>query len=173
MMADAEDEEEPLTEIAERWEDGEDEYYVLRDLVLPEARERFYSVMHDWAALDTKALGVFAVDAAALGVLIAVHHDVNHLWEVPGVLFAVAGGLIIAVIWVRGIALGPDLLDFHNKMRDDAPLGAARQMLSDVVGATEENDETLNGKTTLFWWALALLALALVTCLPIALLRPS
>ncbi len=65
--------------IAEPWDDAEDEYVVLRDLAVPEARERFYSVMYDWTALDTKALGILAVDAAAIGVLATVHDTVNHL----------------------------------------------------------------------------------------------
>ncbi len=167
------DEEVPeLDEIGEPWANAEYEYIVLRDLAVPEARERFYSVMNEWTALDTKALGILAVDAAAIGVLATVHSSVNHLWWLPAAGFSVAGALLIGVVWVRGIALGPDLLDFHHKMRNDPPLHAAREMLNDLVTATDENDSTVNGKTSLFWWALASLAVSLIGCLPITLFRP-
>jgi hypothetical protein len=134
--------------------------------------ERFYSGSADWAALDTKALGVLAVDAGAIALLITVHQDINRLWWLPSVVLAAAGVLLIAAIWPREFVFGPDLLEFHDEMRRGSPLEAAREMLDEFVAASRQNDDRLNMKTTLFWWSLGILIVGLLGCLPIALLRP-
>src|SRR5712691_4429695 len=129
----SEDERPQLDEIAPRWDDGDDEYAVLADLVVPAAQERFYSGVRDWDALDTKAVGFLAIDAAAIGVLVAVHRVVNDLWWAPAAVCGIAGGLLVASIWPRNFVLGPDLFDLHDGMRDASPLEAAREMVNDVV----------------------------------------
>jgi hypothetical protein len=173
-MASSRDEqaEQPRKEIADPWEDPDDEYAVLVDLTVPEAQQRFYSGSSDWSALDTKALGILAVAAAAIAILVTVHEDVNRFWWIPAVILTVAGGFLIAAIWPRDFYFGPDLLDFHDEMRDLSPLDAARELLYELVDATRKNDENLTSKTILFWWGLGVLSVGLVACLPITLLRP-
>jgi hypothetical protein len=171
-MAEDEPAEAPREEIAGPWEDADDEYGILVDLVVPEAQQRFYSGSADWSALDTKALGVLAVAAAAIAILITVHEDVNGLWWIPAGILVLAGGFLIAAVWPRDFYFGPDLLDFHYELRDMSPLDAARELLSELVDATRRNDQNLTSKTTLFWWGLGILLAGLIACLPIIFLRP-
>lgn len=173
-MTDSEKEafEPPREEIAEPWDDPGDEYIVLADLVVPAAQDSFNGGSADWSALDTKALGILAVVAGAIAVLITVHQDINRLWWTPAILLAIAGILLIAAIWPRDFYFGPDFLDFHYELRNLSPLDAARDLLVELVDATRENDNRLNGKTTLFWCGLGLLLVALLACLPVALVRP-
>lgn len=87
-------------------------------------------------------------------------------------MLAIAAMLLIAAIWLRDFYFGPDFLDFHHELRNLSPLDAARDLLVELVDATRENDNRLNHKTTLFWCGLGLLLIALLACLPVALVRP-
>lgn len=162
----------PRRDIAEPWDDPDDEYAVLADLVIPTAQESFNTGGANWAALETKALGILAVVAGAIAVLVTVHQDVNELWWIPAIVIAIAGGLMVAAIWPRDFHFGPDFLDFHYELRNMTPLDAARELLLALVGAIRENDARLNSKITLFWWGLGLLLVGLLASLPVVLVRP-
>jgi hypothetical protein len=162
-----------LEEIAQRWDDPGEEYQALADLIVPAAQQRFAIGLQDWDAIDTKALGVLAAAVAALTALAAFHHAVNHLWWIPAIGLGVSCGLFAAVIWPYNAEQAPDLLDLHDKMREDGALATARELLNDLTKAADSNDEPLALKMRLFGYALIVLALSLAGCLPIVILRPT
>lgn len=157
-------------ELRAPWNDQEAEYQVLTDLLVPAAQGRFDRAHQDWDALDTKALGMIAVDAAAIAGLAAVHDAINRLWWLPTLAFVAAGLLMVASIWPRVVTLGPDLADLHDQLREQSPLDAARLMFNETSAATSDADGTLERKVFLFWLGLAVLSVSLVASFPIILL---
>lgn len=155
------------------WRSEEDEYAVLADLLVPAAQQNFRQGLADWDALDTKALGVVGLDAAAIAVLVAAHEAINRFWWIPTIGLFLAGSLLIACVWPRRADLGPDPREFHSQMEDGPVVEAARELLIESLGGTAANAAVLREKARLFWLALAVFSLSLVACLPIALLRPA
>jgi hypothetical protein len=91
----------PDDETLTPWRSEEDEYAVLADLLVPAAQQNFHQGLADWDALDTKALGVVGLDAAAIAVLVAAHEAINRFWWIPTIGLFVAGSLLIACVWPR------------------------------------------------------------------------
>jgi hypothetical protein len=58
---------------------GDDEEIVVQMLVA-RAQSRLDAQLQSLQGLDLKALGLLGADAAAVGVLIAIHDAVNRLW---------------------------------------------------------------------------------------------
>lgn len=161
-----------LEEIAAPWDDEEDEYRALTDLLVPVAQQRLVTGLQDWDAIDTKALGVLAAAVAALATLAAFHHTINRLWWIPAIGLVVSSGFFCAVIWPYDVEQAPDLFDLHDKMRTEGSFGAARELLNDLTKAADTNDGPLGLKVRLFGYGLVVLAVSLVGCLPILLIRP-
>jgi hypothetical protein len=161
-----------MAELGEPWRDDDAEYEVLTTLLVPAAQAGFARATQDWNALDTKALGVLALDAAVIAGLVAVHNVIHSLWWLPAAGCAAAGALFVASIWPRTVDLGPDLIDFHDEMRESPRRDVARSLFTHFLLATETVDETVGEKTLIFWVALGVLSVSLVGCLPIVLLRP-
>jgi hypothetical protein len=165
---------EPRADLGEPWEHPTEEYEVLVDVILPVALSRFSDTFSDWDALDSKAMGILALDAGVIGLLITVHRTLNDLWLVPAAILVAAGILMIAALWPRGTNYGPGLFDFHATMgkEEGEPLGAAREMLRELADADAENVTTYGGKTSWFWIGLLVMLLGLIGCIPVALFRP-
>jgi hypothetical protein len=83
------------------------------DLVLPAAQSQYDHALHRWSALDAKAFGLLALVAAIIGGLATF----TIFWWAPAVGCAVAGVFFVRTVWRRSLILGPDLIDFHDKMR--------------------------------------------------------
>jgi hypothetical protein len=96
----------------EGWDDPEDEQFALVELLIPAAHSRLERTFRDSDALDTKALGTLALDAAAVALLISTHNAINHLWWIPTVGLLTAGGLLVATIWPRRFDAGPSFGSF-------------------------------------------------------------
>jgi hypothetical protein len=60
-------------------------------MVLARVEARLDAQLRDSDALDVKALGVLGADAAAIGVLMAVHESINTLWWGPATVLGAAG----------------------------------------------------------------------------------
>ena len=144
---------------------------ILAELLIPEARSRLEASFRNSDAADTKALGMLGIAAGAIAVLVAVHGSVNQLWWIPAAVIGVSGALFVAAIWPRRFSIGPDLEVFYELLGDGPPLTASRQMLAELLQAEKINRKPW--KVRALWWGLAVLIVALVGCLPIALIRPA
>jgi hypothetical protein len=70
------------------------------------------SLVQDWDAIDTKALGALGAAVAALAALAAFHKEINHLWWLPAIGLLVSCGLFALVIRPYDATGAPDLLRF-------------------------------------------------------------
>lgn len=145
----------------------EDERAILH-LLLPHARGRIDGQLRDSDALDSKALGVLALDAAAIALLVAVRDALDHLWWVPCLPLGLAGALLLATVWPRRLDLGPDTRGFYERMRTSTELVALRQMLVELLDAVEGNNAQLPDKYRLFKIGFAFVAIGLLGALAIA-----
>ena len=150
--------------------DEESELRILLDILIPHAHIRFDGALRDSDAADTKALGILAIDAAALGVVVAVHNVLNVNWWLPAAGLGVAGVFLIASIWPRRFDFGPDIEAFYSEMGGGTPLEAARQMLAELLQSIKANRK--DSKILLAWIGLALMVVSLLGCLPVVFLRP-
>jgi hypothetical protein len=87
-------------------------------------------------ALDVKALGVVAVDAAIFALLAIVHHDsLNRFWAVPAAAIILGGLLLVASVFRQAVDAGPNWRTFFEQFGGLAPEALALQMLSDLLTA--------------------------------------
>jgi hypothetical protein len=155
----------------EAWSEDEEER-VLNDVLLPVALSRFDGASGDADSIDTKSLGVLALAAAAIAVLVAVHDGINRHWPIGALSMAAAGVLLVFAIWPRSWDFGPNLEAFYSEMSGAPRVEASRQMLSELLASVDKNDMTNAGKFRWYRAGLAVFVLALVVCVPIALVRP-
>jgi hypothetical protein len=109
---------------------GDDEEIVVRMLV-ERAQSRLDAQLRVVQGLDLKALGLLGADAAAVGVLIAIHGAVNRLWWLDAASLAVAGLLLLIAVWPRSFDFGPSLRAFY----DAHGRGAAVLIMLCLIGA--------------------------------------
>jgi hypothetical protein len=147
---------------------GDDEQAIL-DLLIPRAQSRLDGQFGDGDAMDSKALGLLGLDAAAIALMTAVRHDLASLWWLPTTALGLAGALLLAAVWPRRFDLGPDTRRFYETMGMSSRLEASRQMLTELLVAVEENDLRLPAKAKLFKSGFALLVIALLGSLTVAL----
>jgi hypothetical protein len=81
------------------------------DLAIRQAQARLEMQFRNTDALDVKALGVLAADAAAIGVLVATHSSLNRFWWIPCAGLAVAGLLLLISVRPRELDQGPDIFE--------------------------------------------------------------
>jgi hypothetical protein len=148
-------------------EDG-DEQAVL-DLVLPRAQARIDSQLGDSTALDSKALGVLGIDAAAIALMVAARDEFSGWWALPAFALGAAGVLLLAAVWPRELDAGPDPRSFYEAMATGTRLEATRKMLAELLAAAEANRGPVTGKRRLFKAGFALLVAALLGALAVAL----
>lgn len=106
--------------------DGDEQ--AILDMLVPRAQARIDGQLLDSDALDTKALGVLGVDAAAVALMVAVGSDLASLWWIPAAALGLAGILLLAAVWPRTFDLGPDTRQFYETMGGGTRLDASRQM---------------------------------------------
>jgi hypothetical protein len=150
---------------------GDDEEIVVQMLVA-RAQSRLDAQLHGFHWLDLKALGLLGADAAAAGVLIGVHQAVNRFWWLDATGLAVAGLLLLAVVWPRSLDAGPNLRAFYETFGGGAAVDVARQMLAELLETIETNDRVTRvyKSELLIALGLVLIVLSLVGAVPLALL---
>ncbi len=122
----------------------------LAELIIDRAQGRLDGQLHDNDALDVKALGLIAVDAAVLAVLIAAHGSLDRIWVIPAFVLAVAGFLFLCALWRRRFDAGPNWREFYEDYGWEPFEDVARQMLSDLLAAIEWNTEHGRRKDALY-----------------------
>ena len=158
--------------LSEGWADPDAEYEVLTGVFLPAAHARLDRTLQDWDALDTKGLGLLALDAAVTAALATFHASVHRLWWLPALGFALAGFFFVIGIRTRHIERGEDPRDLHAKMRDRPRIEAARAMLSSIASATIHTDRVLAAKTRALRIGLTLLCISFAGLAPVLICRP-
>jgi hypothetical protein len=147
-----------------------DERAVLQ-MVIATAQARLDGQLRDNDAFDAKAFGVLGAAAAAIGVLIAVHSDINRFWWVPAVGLGIAGGLLLVVVWPRRFDVGPDPGSFYTDFALVPLLDAYRQMLAELLSAFSNNKLIAAQKTFLGRVAFPIFGLSLLGSVLVGLLR--
>ncbi len=67
-------------------------------------------------ALDVKALGLVAVDAAIFALLAVVHHDaLNRYWAIPAAAIIGGGLLLVASVFRQAVDAGPNWRTFFER----------------------------------------------------------
>ena len=150
---------------------GDDEEIVVQMLVA-RAQSRLDAQLHGSQWLDLKALGLLGADAAAAGVLAAVHDAVNRFWWLDVTGLVVAGLLLLAAVWPRSVDHGPNLRAFYEAFGGGAAADVARQMLAELLEAIETNDRVIGTQKPemLIELSLVLIVLCAVGAVPLALL---
>lgn len=146
----------------------EDEWRIL-EMLVTRTQALVDGQFRDSDAIDSKALGVAAVDAGAIAVLIAARHELSHLWWISAAVLAVAGAILLWAVWPRSFDAGPDPRAFYEQFGGVDRASAGRQMLAELLAARERNDRFQPRKVALFKLGLGLVVLALVGSVPIAL----
>jgi hypothetical protein len=150
-------------------EPSEDDEQAILDMLVPRAQARIDGQLLDSDALDTKALGVLGVDAAAIALMVAVRSDLARLWWIPVVALGLAGVLLLAAVWPRTFDLGPDTRRFYETMGASTRLAASRQMLAELLAAIDANETRSPEKKLLFKTGFRLLVVAILSSLGVAL----
>src|SRR5687768_11196930 len=148
----------------------EEDELALLDMLSARAQTRLDGQLQDSDAVDTKALGVLAVAAAAVALMVAVRNDLSELWWVPTAVLGLAGLFLLATIWPRKFDVGPDTRTFYEEMTGSPRVTAAGQMLSELLAAIDRNDLQIPAKNRLFKLGFTVLLAGLVGCLVLALL---
>ena len=150
---------------------GDDEEIVVQMLV-ERAQSCLDAQLHALQWRDLKALGLLGADAAAAGVLAAVHEAVNRFWWLDATGLAVAGLLLLAAVWPRRLDAGPSLRAFYETFGGGAAVDVARQMLAELLETIETNDRVTRAHKPdfLIELSLVLIMLSLVGAVPVALL---
>jgi hypothetical protein len=144
------------------------------DMLIGRAAARVQLQLADAESLATKALGVLAVDAGAIALMVSVHEDLYFLWPIPtAALGVVAAGLLWAVYPTK-LDSGPDIGDFYDAFGGGFELATKQQMLADML-KTIENNET-NRRNTMRNWVykrcFVLLVISLLGAVAVALTGP-
>lgn len=148
-----------------------DEQVVVQMLVA-HAQSRLDAQLQALQGVDLKALGLLGADAAAVGVLIAIHDTVNRFWWLDASGLAVAGLLLLVAVWPRSFDVGPSLRAFYDTHGSGAAVDVARHLLAELLEAIETNDRVTRAHKaeTLVELSLVLIVLCLIGAIPVALL---
>ena len=161
-----------MPELTEIWSDPNAERDVLIDLVMPAAQAQYDEASNRWNSLDAKAFGLIAVAAAVIAGLAATHEELHDSWWGPATGCVAAGVFLVFAIWPREFYVGAEIVDFHDEMRSESPLEAARVMVESITDATESLEQGYAQKASNFQIGLALLSVAVAGCVPVVLFHP-
>jgi hypothetical protein len=158
--------------LARIWRGTDDDGALAVQMLVAHAQARLDSQLRVEQGRDIRALGLLGADVAALGVLIAVHGAVNRFWWMVASGLGVAGSLLLVTVWPRKLDLGPSVRSFYEAFGSGATLDLARQMLAELLEATEANDRLTRTRKpeALIKVSLILIALSLAGVIPVALL---
>jgi hypothetical protein len=145
---------------------------IVVQMLIERAQSRLDAQLHALQWLDLKALGLLGADAAVAGVLAAVHDAVNRFWWLNATGLAVAGVLLLIVVWPRRLDTGPSLRAFYETFGGGAAVDVARQILAELLETIETNDRVIHAykPELLIEFSLALIVLSLVGAVPVTLL---
>lgn len=146
----------------------------IADMMIVRAQARIETQLRDAETLGLKALGVLAVDTAAVALMVSVHGDVSRYWPVPTIALGMAGLGLLWTVWPAKLDTGPDTRAFFETFGGGFELETKRQMLADLLSAVERNDadRRLRVKDRVFKVAFAFLVVALLGSLAVALTGP-
>jgi len=122
-------------------------------------------------ALDAKCFGLLGADAAAIGVLVAVHDSINRYWAIPAIALGVSAIFLMYVIYPRKLDAGPNWREFYEKFGGANPLDASLQMLTELLLAVEANDATVPAKDVPFKIGFVVMAFGLLGTLLVGLVH--
>jgi hypothetical protein len=149
-----------------------DDEEIVVQMLVERAQSRLDAQLRVVQGLDLKALGLLGADAAAVGVLIAIHGAVNRLWWLDAAGLAAAGLLLLIAVWPRSFDFGPSLRAFYDAHGSGAAVDVARHLLAELLAAIETNDRIARAHKAeaLVELSLVLSMLCLIGAIPVALL---
>jgi hypothetical protein len=159
----------PIPHDPEGQEPEPEEQQGLLDMLIEHTRALLAVQLQDGDEVTTKALGVLALDASALALLIAVRTDLITYWVLPAIGFGLAGGFLLATVTPRKFDTGPSPRDFYDQFGGESQLVASRHMFVELVNALEKNNDPLGRKNDLFRSGFAIFVVALVGAVVVAL----
>ena len=113
-------------------------------------------------ALDARALGLMAVDAALAAIVIAAG-GAHHLWIAALALLCLSLGAAVAALRLAGAkATGPSVAQLREERQTRDEHELTESLLEDLAEEVHTNDEALARKDPLFNGALTLLVLAIL-----------
>jgi hypothetical protein len=141
-------------------------------MLVARAQARLDAQLRDADAFELKALGLLGADAAALGVLVAVHEALSRLWWAVASGFGLAGLLLLVTIWPRKLDAGPSVRTFYETFGDGTALDVSRQMLAELIAAIDANERIARARMAdeLIKASLILILLSIAGAIPVALL---
>ncbi|HEY3921995.1 MAG TPA: hypothetical protein VGL76_07755 [Gaiellaceae bacterium] len=123
-------------------------------------------------AVDLKALGVLAADAAAVGVLVASRPSLNPFWWAPMVVLALAGLVLLFVVYPVELETGPRWTQWYATFGGSAFADAGRQMLVDLTDVLEKNKRVTRRNGIVFKAGFVTMLVGLIGCVIVGLDRP-
>ena len=144
------------------------------DLLVQSAQTRVERQLSDADATDAKALGLLALGAAAIALLVATHDTINRFWWLPVIGFSVASALFLLAARPREFDVGPDLTWLYDRWTAarTSAADAARQMLSECLSSLGNNYALSVRKGLYVRLGLIALVLSALGSIPVALIRP-
>ena len=124
-------------------------------------------------AVDLKALGVLAADAAAVGVLVASHPSLNPFWWVPMAVLAAAGLVLLVVVYPVELETGPRWTEWYATFGGGAFGDVGRQMLVDLTDVLDKNKRIMRRNGIVFKVGFAMMLAGLIGCVVVGLDRSS
>jgi hypothetical protein len=135
------------------------------EMVLVQASARLEGQFRDNDALDVKTLGLLGANVAVLGLLIATHSSLGHLWWLPALSLGVSGVLQVVAVFPRKLDSGPSWRWIYETYGGGAPLEVGRVMLAEILAAIDRNDASSrkpHGKNFLFKIGFAALIIGMI-----------
>jgi hypothetical protein len=145
------------------------------DMMITRAQGRIDTQLRDAEIRAARSLGVLAIDAAAVALLVGVHTDLSRFWPVPTVALGIAGFGFLWVVWPAKLDSGPDTRAFFETFGGGLELTTKRQMLADLLAAVDRNDldSRLRTRDRIFRWSFILLVVSLLGSLAVAMTGPA
>ena len=141
------------------------------ELVANQTQARLDQQLSDFDALDTKTLGVLGADAAALGVVIATHSSLNHLWWIPAIPLSAAGLMLTWAVRPRGYDEGPEMEAFFTGFGGSTYQDVALQVLRELFDALKWNKNINTAKAKTFKRAFRIFVVGLIGAFLVGLFR--
>lgn len=143
-------------------------------MLIVRAQGRIDTQLRDAETRAAKSLGVLALDAAAVALLVGVHAYLSRFWPVPTAALGVAGLGFLWVVWPAKLDTGPDTRAFFETFGGGFELATKKQMLADLLAAVDRNDldHQLRRRDRVFRWSFRLLVVSLLGALAVALTGP-
>jgi hypothetical protein len=141
----------------------------LLDMLIVHTRALLEAQLQDGDELILKALGVLALDASALALLIALREDLSSYWLLPALGFGIASGFLLATVMPQEFDTGPAPKDFYDRFGGETHLVASRHMFVELVNAMEKNNDPLERKSRLFKLGFGVFVVALASAVVVAL----